>query len=126
MEQQTIHMLMKKSQIAYLGNTLNEALKDIRASDFYLKLGAPQETVEELWNKFDHLYMGYIDDELREVALSDVESLILRNASLVCIKELDHREFQTRLGESPRSAQKLLRQLELTEEDAKDTSALKH
>lgn len=105
-------MLLTKSQLAYFGSTLNEALNGFAISDYYIALGTPREMVEALRNKLDLYYLWHADDAMEEVPVSDAEHLILRNASLLCIERLTRDEFVTRLGESQQAAQKLLRRME--------------
>jgi hypothetical protein len=105
-------MRITKSQVAYLGNTLNELLQGFNLGDFYFTIGSSRDAVIELADKLEDHYIACRDHEPRELYLSTAESLILRNASLLCSQRLTRNEFQTRLGAPLEELKKLLRLLE--------------
>ncbi|HUY81069.1 MAG TPA: hypothetical protein VMU92_05045 [Acidobacteriaceae bacterium] len=109
-------MRISKGQIAYLGNTLYEVLHSFNVEDFYFAVGSSREAVEGLANLLEEHYIACRDQELRELHFSNTESLILRNASMLCSENFSREEFQSRLGESPESARRFIRQIEPAEE----------
>ena len=105
-------MRVTKSQIAYLGNTLNELLQSFNVGDFYFAVGASRDAVINLSDKLEDHYIACLDEHPQELPLSSAESLILRNASLLCGQRLSRIEFQSRLGGSVEASKKFLRLLE--------------
>ena len=109
-------MHLTKGQIAYLGNTLHEILHGFTVGDFYSAVGSSRELVDSLAVKIEDSYIACRDQNSYDLQLTGIELLILRNASLLCSQNLSRQEFQSRLGESPESARKFLRQLEPAED----------
>lgn len=109
-------MKISKGQIAYLGNTLYEVLHGFNVDDFYYAVGSSREEVVRLADLLEEHYIACRDSELCEMHFSSTESLILRNASMLCSQNLSREEFQSRLGESPESARRFVRQIEPAEE----------
>jgi hypothetical protein len=115
-------MRATKSQIAYLGNLLNEVLNGFAVGDFYAAIGASRDAVVILVDRLEENYLACRDHEPRDLPLSGNEALILKNASLLCSQKLTREEFQTRLGETAHGANKILRLLEVAEEPRKVAS----
>jgi|SRR5579875_1650811 len=111
----THSMKFTKGQIAYLGNTLHEVLHGFKVEDFYLALGSSRDAVERLANVLEDHYIACRDRDFCELHLSSTESLILRNASMLCIENLSSAEYQSRLGGPPEAARRLMRQIESAE-----------
>lgn len=108
-------MRITKGQIAYLGNTLHELLHSFNVEDFYFAVGSSREAVEGLADLLEDHYIACRNDELCDLRFSSTEALILRNASLLCAENLSREQFQSRLGESPESARRFIRQIEPAE-----------
>lgn len=109
-------MRFTKGQIAYLGNTLHEVLHGFSVEDFFFAVGSSREAVEQLAEVLEDHYIACRDQEICELHFSNAESLILRSASMLCNENFSRDEFQSRLGESPESARRFIRQIEPAEE----------
>ncbi len=90
-------------EFSAINSVLNEICNGLRISSFEEKIGASYKKAEELLNKIHHLP----EQKSLKLNFSLEEILIIRNAFIEVLKEIEFPEFSTRVGASIEEAKEM-------------------